>query len=192
MALFALRPFLLLCQTQVFLTYPRIVHLLESASTAATLAFMSALNFTVSNDYFFSPWESFVLVVSDLTLFYLEHRTVAFLSSAFIHPIRHLFMLAFLYVLSVTTISGVGYFLAIMYWGGQVSVVPETACLAAQEWAARNGVSVSQNEVVPVPLLARKWGFEEPVHGFSSSSHLPLHIFVFCGQGKENRNVLYL
>lgn len=95
MALFALWPFLLLGQTQVFLTYPRIVALLESASTAATLAFMSALNFTVSNYFFFFPQESLVLGVSDLTLFYLEHRTVAFLSSAFIHPIRHLFYVSF-------------------------------------------------------------------------------------------------
>lgn len=85
--------------------------------------------------------------VSDLTPFYVEHRTVALLSSAFIHPIRHPFLLAALCLLSATDTKGVSYFLGITYWEGQVSVVPEMACLTAQEQAARNGVRVPQREM---------------------------------------------
>lgn len=193
MVLLALWHFFLLGQTQVFLAYPRSVPLLESASPAGTLAFISALNFLVPKCFVLFPCESLLLGLSGLAPFYFEHGTVSLLSSAFIHPSNICFLLAFLNFLSVTGIEGVGYFLAVLCWEGQISEMPEMARLTAQERAARNGVSIPQNEAVPVPLLAGKWGSGEPVHGLSTSpSHLPLHIVVFCGQSKKNGNVPYL
>lgn len=87
--------FFLVGQTQVFLDYPRIVPFLESASTAATHGFISALNFWVPKCFILFPWESPVWGVSSLSPFYFEHRTVAFLSSTFVRPIRHLFSVSF-------------------------------------------------------------------------------------------------
>lgn len=114
MVLLALWHFFLLGQTQVFLAYPRSVPLLESASPAGTLAFISALNFLVPKCFVLFPCESLLLGLSGLAPFYFEHGTVSLLSSAFIHPSNICFLLAFLNFLSVTGIEGVGYFLAVL------------------------------------------------------------------------------
>lgn len=62
--------------------------------------------------------------LSSLAPLAFEHRTVALLSSS-LFPSDSCLLLSFLYVLPTTDIKGVGYFLAIMCWQGQVTVTPE-------------------------------------------------------------------
>lgn len=88
----------------------------------------------------------------------------------------------------MTGVKGVDYFLAIVYREGQVSVVPEMAHLAAQEQAARNGVSIPQSE----NSLSFSWQGSEALRNQGMDPPHLLHGVVFSGQGKDGGNGLYL
>lgn len=74
--------------------------------------------------------------LSSLAPLAFEHRTVALLSSS-LFPSDSCLLLSFLYVLPTTDIKGVGYFLAIMCWQGQVTVTPEMLHLTVRSKQVR-------------------------------------------------------
>lgn len=170
------------------LSYPRNDAILEYASTVASLTFISALNFLVPKCFFYFAESQGFLGWSRIASLCFGHRTVALLSFSF-SPSDFCFLLAFLYLLSVAGIKGVGY-------PGYPVLTVTSSCGPRNglfEQASNNGVPESEAAPFLAGTCIRTSAVSElPLHETSILSSQPLlDVIIFCGQSK-NGNVLHL
>lgn len=186
-ALLAPWHFFLLVQTKAFPILEMMLFLNMPPQLLVLHLYLHWISWSQSALFYFAESQGF-LGWSRIASLCFGHRTVALLSFSF-SPSDFCFLLAFLYLLSVAGIKGVGY-------PGYPVLTVTSSCGPRNglfEQASNNGVPESEAAPFLAGTCIRTSAVSElPLHETPILSSQPLlDVIIFCGQSK-NGNVLHL